>query len=726
MKILFITYKNIDYACPRYRAFWPAKGLQMGGHCTRVLLLEECDKKDIDWADVVVFERIVEAMAHEPDHYKRLHRARKIIILWNYALLRKITAYDLDDYIFFSDDGFMFYNICSWLQKALMRYSNYVSTSSAFLASIISNYNKKVFQLNNCIDTMSIRDVPETRGAGERITLGWLCGQTHHRDEPVMLDIIKPLIDKYGQAIRFLFVGKISSKMLYLLDPYSSYIMIENYRNWKLLPALQKHIDINLVPLLQCALNHGKSAISYLEAGFLKIPSVCSRIGEFSTIIKDGDNGFLAATVPEWVDKLGMLIEDATLRREMGERAYRDVMSNYTIHAQGDRYSRFIARMPLPPIAVRLRKSTAANTFFLCKWLQVMFLYLISMIKDGFNSVLGRVMHWVKNQIKKTVLYMSHERRLDCSQITFTRSWHVNGVEEHIFLGLDAINSNVSRMNNDDRIVFEVHAISLNRRIEPFISMANWIAEKGKRVFIVAPKAIRGRLKPYLNPNVILQEQRPKKTKRELHFTQEEFYAIIKKRSPVLVDPYIFSPLVINKMIGFRLGLYAGSRGDAEKVAGEICSYFRDRYRSMQLIVLSSSESSISCSYCKISTVNYQGPECLAQFYSGVDTFLMLDDSADSIQMVLEAMSCGTPVISKPLNANCFEDGYNIIFYDQTRGPSLCACITKVLEDYSYRERLISEGHNCAKQFNPSYNLQYFDRIINEELANEDKVPVTV
>jgi glycosyltransferase involved in cell wall biosynthesis len=726
MKILFITYENIDHACPRYRAFWPAKGLQIAGHCTRVLLLKECGKKDIEWADAVVFERIVEAMAYEPDHYMRVRRARKIMGLWNYALLRKITAYDLDDYIFFSDDGFRFYKICSWLQKALMKYSNYVSTSSAFLASIISNYNNQVFQLDNCIDTMSIRDVPGIRGAGDRITLGWLCGQTHHRDEPVMLDIIKPLIDKYGQAIRFLFVGKISSRMLSLLDPYSSHIMIENYRNWRLLPTLQKHVDINLVPLLPCALNQGKSAISYLESGFLKIPSVCSRIGEFSTIIKDGDNGFLAATAPEWVDKLGMLIEDATLRREMGERAYQDVMSTYTINTQGDRYSRFLAMMPLPPITVRLRKSTAANTFFLFKWLQVLFLYLISMVKDGFNSVLERVMHWVKDQIKKTVLYMSHKRRLDCSPITFTRSWHVTDVEEHIFLGLDAINSTVSRLNNDGRIVFEVHDISLNKRIEPFISIANWIAEKGKRVVIVAPKAIRGRLKPYLNPHVILQEQRPKKTQRELHFTQEECYAIIKKRSQVLVDPYIFSPLVINKIISFRLGLYAGSTGDTEKVAGEISSYFKDRYRNMQLIILNSLASSIFCPYCKISTVNYEGPECLAQFYSGVDAFLMLDDGADSIQMVLEAMSCGTPVISKPLDKNFFEDGFNILYYNQTRSPSLCDCITTVLEKYSYRERLISEGHNCAKQFDPSDSLQYFDRIINEELANEDTIPVTI
>ena len=94
--------------------------------------------------------------------------------------------------------------------------------------------------------------------------------------------------------------------------------------------------------------------------------------------------------------------------------------------------------------------------------------------------------------------------------------------------------------------------------------------------------------------------------------------------------------------------------------------------------------------------------------------------------VMAEAMSCGTPVISKPLDKNFFEDGFNILYYNQTRSPSLCDCITTVLEKYSYRERLISEGHNCAKQFDPSDSLQYFDRIINEELANEDTIPVTI
>lgn len=725
MKILFVTYETIDYACPRYRAFWPAKGLQLSGHDARVLLLDECSKKDIDGADVVVFERIVEAMAHEPDQYRRVQRARKIIQLWSYALLRKITGYDLDDYIYFSDDGFGFYNICTWLQKALIRYSTYVSTSSAFLASALGSSNPTVFQLANCIDAMSIREVPVTGDAGGRVTIGWLCGQTHRRDEQVMLDIIKPLIVAYGQAIRFLFVGTISAKTLSLLEPLSSHIKVENYCNWKALPALQKFIDINLVPLLPCDLNRGKSAISYLESGFLKIPSVCSRISEFSTIIKDGYNGYLADSVPEWLEKIGMLIEDAALRKEMGARAYRDVMSNHTVHTQGERYSSFLERMPLPAPGVRLKKSSAANATILMQWLKAVCLYLVSLLRERCTLIRGRITHAVKRRIKQEMLRMAAGRSC-ITPPSFQRNWHASGIEENIFQGLDAINRHRSTVRSNRRIVFEIRDVSLGKRIEPFITLANGIAEKGGEVVIVAPKGIMRQMKPYLNPSVLLRWKRPQPEGDEINLTQEECYAILKDSYRVVVDPYIFSPLVIDKRVGFRLGLYVGCRGDSLKYVGEICSYFKNRYKNMQLFIVGYLPERLPFIECSITAVAYEGPEGLAQLYSGIDAFIMLADDEVSLQMVLEAMSCGTPVISHPLDAKCLEDGCNILYFNPDREGSLCDCIEQVFEDHTRRERLINEGHNCAKQCNSSYMIAHFTESINEAMNDEDTLPVAV
>jgi glycosyltransferase involved in cell wall biosynthesis len=454
MKILFITYENIDYACPRYRVYWPAKGMELAGHCTRVSFLKNCSKKDIDWADVVIFERIVESMAYEPKHYKRMVLARKIISLWNYAILRKITGYDLDDYIFFDDDEFGFYNICTWIQKALLRHSSFVSTTSKFLSRKISSYNKNVVQLHNCIDAMSFLSQSGTNKESNQVTLGWMCGQTHYRDEPIMLDIIRPLVEKYGHAIRFLFVGKISSKMLYLIDPYSSYIQIKNYCDWRILPSLQKETDINLVPLVDCPLNQGKSAINYLESGMLKIPSVCSNMGEFMYSIKDGHNGFLASNTQEWLEKLEMLIEDASLRREIGERAYQDVINNNTIKTQGKMYSAFLEGIPIHSLGVRLGKSISGSVYFMSRWLKVSFAYLMSILKERFVLVQSSIFRNMKKQIKRAAIYFATREKFCFVPESYQRNWHVKGMEEHIFQKLDTINKNCGESDNARRVIF--------------------------------------------------------------------------------------------------------------------------------------------------------------------------------------------------------------------------------------------------------------------------------
>ena len=76
MKILFITYKGIDAPCPRYRAFWPAQGLQKAGQTTRVCLLDRCTRGDIDWADIVIFERVVNGLVYEQRGRERLALAQ--------------------------------------------------------------------------------------------------------------------------------------------------------------------------------------------------------------------------------------------------------------------------------------------------------------------------------------------------------------------------------------------------------------------------------------------------------------------------------------------------------------------------------------------------------------------------------------------------------------------------------------------------------------------------
>jgi len=98
-----------------------------------------------------------------------------------------------------------------------------------------------------------------------------------------------------------------------------------------------RQADINIVPLLQDCFNECKSAIRYLEAAVLGIPSVTSNTGDFKNLIDSGKNGFLAADQDAWETALTDLIMDKALRLKIGKQAQSDVMEQQTVDALAQR-----------------------------------------------------------------------------------------------------------------------------------------------------------------------------------------------------------------------------------------------------------------------------------------------------------------------------------------------------------------------------------------------------
>lgn len=104
---------------------------------------------------------------------------------------------------------------------------------------------------------------------------------------------------------------------------------------WRSMPA-----DIGVAPLLPSAFNRSKSSIKYYEYGLRKISGVYSFWEPYLSVIKEGETGFLARTEEEWVAKLSWLIESKKLRREMGEKARKDVLGNYIIQKHWQKWEK--------------------------------------------------------------------------------------------------------------------------------------------------------------------------------------------------------------------------------------------------------------------------------------------------------------------------------------------------------------------------------------------------
>ena len=89
--------------------------------------------------------------------------------------------------------------------------------------------------------------------------------------------------------------------------------------------------DINVAVLKRQLLTDSKSEIKWMEAAMLGIPSVVSGTTTLRDAIDDGRTGLIADTREEWVSQLLKLVDEAPLRRNMGDAARDVVMTRYAI-----------------------------------------------------------------------------------------------------------------------------------------------------------------------------------------------------------------------------------------------------------------------------------------------------------------------------------------------------------------------------------------------------------
>ena len=91
------------------------------------------------------------------------------------------------------------------------------------------------------------------------------------------------------------------------------------------------------MPLPDDAWSRGKCGLKALQFMALGIPVVCSPIGVNTVIVQDGENGFIAATEEEWIQKLRQLLQSAQLRNRFGQTARAAVEQTYSARTQAPR-----------------------------------------------------------------------------------------------------------------------------------------------------------------------------------------------------------------------------------------------------------------------------------------------------------------------------------------------------------------------------------------------------
>ena len=77
-------------------------------------------------------------------------------------------------------------------------------------------------------------------------------------------------------------------------------------------------VDIGIMPLPDTPWTRGKCGMKALQYMALGIPTICSPVGVNTDIIDDGENGLLASTDDEWVQRLAELLASPEERARLG------------------------------------------------------------------------------------------------------------------------------------------------------------------------------------------------------------------------------------------------------------------------------------------------------------------------------------------------------------------------------------------------------------------------
>lgn len=231
----------------------------------------------------------------------------------------------------------------------MMRASTHVIVCTEYLRRFAAEHNARVTNISSTIDT----DVYQPRRHSEatrRITIGW---SGSHSTAPY-LHALRPVLQRLSERfdVRLLVIGDGHFQM--------EGVRVEA-RPWSLASETSDlaEIDVGVYPLPDEEWVLGKSGLKALQYMGMGIPVVASRLGAACEFIRDGDNGFLAASDDEWVDKIARLIEDPALRARMGRAGRDTVQARYSVRANAAVYLEVIRSVTDQPLAVEEARQTA-------------------------------------------------------------------------------------------------------------------------------------------------------------------------------------------------------------------------------------------------------------------------------------------------------------------------------------------------------------------------------
>ena len=206
--------------------------------------------------------------------------------------------------------------------------SDHVIAGNTYLAEYARKYNSNVSIIPS---TINLDKYNVSKKSNSRICIGWTGSFSTIRYFNTIVPVLEKIKQKYGDTVYFKLIGEPSYRNKQLGITGIEWNSETEARDLS-------ELDIGIMPLPATPWTRGKCAMKGIQYMALGIATVLSPVGMNKDVISDGENGFLAATEEEWLQKLSILIEDNELRKKLGEAGKETVKKKYSVQVNKERW----------------------------------------------------------------------------------------------------------------------------------------------------------------------------------------------------------------------------------------------------------------------------------------------------------------------------------------------------------------------------------------------------
>ncbi len=219
---------------------------------------------------------------------------------------------------------------------AMVRSSDSVIAGNSFLREQAERYNDHVTTIPTVID-QSRYPAKMYDSIKENVTIGWIGdhGSIHY------MESYRDVWEELGRKHKHAYLTIICDTFIETNDIPLVRRMWSSDREVEYLGGL----DIGVMPLFDDLWSRGKCGFKIIQYLAVGVPAVCTPVGINRDVVEPGVNGFWAETREDWVKKLSLLVENATLRKEMGVAGRERVIREYTVQACAPRLVEWVKEL---------------------------------------------------------------------------------------------------------------------------------------------------------------------------------------------------------------------------------------------------------------------------------------------------------------------------------------------------------------------------------------------